>query len=267
MILTIILFLAALSISGVSAFYSITGLTAIFPGAYWSVIVLCGVLEVGKLSAVAFLHRHWCDAAFLIKTYLVIAILILMLINSMGIFGLLSKAHIAQEVSNAGQASTIQIIQEKITSEKTTITDFDTQIGNLDRAIDKLTQTGRAGQALAQLNAQRKTRDKLSQEKMAHQSAYDDLSKQEVEKNNANKVLESDFGPLQYLADFIYGSANAAQLENTVRWVISIIVFVTDPLAIILLVSASFSLTTRKKGLTSVGKEDMMLIHDDYFKE
>jgi hypothetical protein len=266
-LLTVILFLAALSISGVSAFYSIVGLTTIFPGAFWPVIVLAGVLEIGKLSAVVFLHKHWCDAAFLIKTYLIIAVLALMLINSMGIFGLLSKAHIAQEVSNAGQASTIQIIQEKKQSEQSAIADYDTQIANLDKAIGKLTETGRAGQALSQLGAQRKARDKLTQEKMAHQSAFDDLSKQEVEKDNANKLLESDFGPLQYLADAIYGKANSDQLENVVRWVISIIVFVTDPLAIILLVSATFSLTAGRKHLTMDGKQDMLFIHPEFFKE
>jgi hypothetical protein len=246
MILTVILFLAALSISGVSAFYSISGLTAIFPGAVIPVIVLGVVLEIGKLSGVAFLHRHWCDAAFLIKTYLVIAILTLMLINSMGIFGLLSKAHIAQEVSNAGQASQIQVIRERESSEKSAITDDETQIGNIDKAIDKLTSTGRAGQAVATINSQRKARESLTKDKLAHQSNYDDLSKQEVEKDNANKLLESDFGPLQYLADFVYGKANPDQLENTVRWIISIIVFVVDPMALCLLIAASFSLSIKK---------------------
>jgi hypothetical protein len=232
-----------------------------------AVIVLGVVLEIGKLSAVAFLHQHWCNAAFLVKTYLVIAILTLMLINSMGIFGLLSKAHIGQEVANAGQISQIQIVQEKITSEKSTIADFDTQIGNLDRAIAKLTETGRAGQALNQLSAQRKTRDNLTKEKLAHQSTLDALNEQEVNKDSANKLLEADFGPLQYLADFIYGKADATQLENTVRWIITIIVCVTDPLAVILLVSASFSLSTGRKRLTSGPEGDMMFIHDEFFKE
>jgi hypothetical protein len=267
MFLTVILFLAALSISGVSAFYSISGLTAIFPGAIIPVIALGIVLEIGKLSGIAFLHKYWCDAAFSIKAPLVMIILFLMLINSMGIFGLLSKAHITQEVSNAGQASQIRITQGRLTSERSAITDLDTQIGNIDQAINKLTQTGRAGQALAQVNAQRKARQTLSNEKLAHQSTVDDLTKQEVEKDVANKLLEADFGPLQYLADFVYGKANAEQLENVVRWIISIIVFVTDPLAVILLVSASFSLTARRKGLTRDAKEGMMLIHNDYFKE
>lgn len=268
MFLTAILFLAALSISGVSAFYSISGLAAIFPGAVIPVIVLGIVLEIGKLSGVAFLHKHWCNAAFFVKTYLVIAIFVLMLINSMGIFGLLSKAHIAQEVANAGQTSTIQIIQEKKTSEKAAITDDETQIGNIDQAIGKLTSTGRAGQAVATINSQRQAREKLTKDKLAHQSTYDDLSRQEIEKDNANKLLESDFGPLQYLADGLYGGkANPDQLENTVRWIITVIVFVTDPLAIILLVSASFSLSAGRKRLTSDGKQDMMIIDADHFKE
>jgi hypothetical protein len=264
MILTGILFLAALSISCVSAFYSISGLTAIFPGAVLAVIVLGIALEVGKLSAVAFLHSHWKTAPFLIKTYLVIAILILMFINSMGIFGLLSKAHITQQVANTSQMSTIELVQEKIENEKAAIANDDTQVGIIDKAITKLTETGRAGTALQQSSGQRKQRDALTKDKLAHQSTLDDLNGQRVIKEASNKALEADFGPLQYLADFVYGKANPDQLGIIVRWIISIIVFVTDPLAIILLVSASFSLSNRKKNLTSLDNASILNINQEF---
>jgi hypothetical protein len=265
--LTCVLFISALSISSVSAFYSISGLAAIFPGAIIPVIVLGVVLEIGKLAAVGFLHSHWRTAPFLIKTYLIMAILVLMFLNSIGIFGLLSKAHIIQEASNTSQSSTIQLTLEKIENEKASIANDDTQIGIIDKAVSKLTETGRAGTALQQSIAQRKSRDLLTKDKLAHQSTLNDLNSQRVEKEASNRSLEADFGPLTYLADFVYGKADATQLENVVRWIITIIVFVTDPLAIILLVSASFSLTRRKEPLTLLPNTGILHLDNDFMKD
>lgn len=87
---------AALSISIVAAYYSIIGLVAIFASAMVPIIIMGVVLEIGKLTSAVWLHLYWKQAAFLIKTYLTVAVLTLMFITSMGIFGFLSKAHIEQ---------------------------------------------------------------------------------------------------------------------------------------------------------------------------
>lgn len=99
MIFGIITLLVALSISGIAAYFSIIGLAALFAASFWPVVMMGSVLEIGKLSAVAWLHRNWEDKKIpkLLKYYLVMAVLVLMLITSMGIFGFLSKGHLEQD--------------------------------------------------------------------------------------------------------------------------------------------------------------------------
>ena len=97
--MNILVFLTGIAISAVAAYYSIIGLTTIFAGAFWPVVIMGSVLEVGKLVAVSWLYNNWQNVPLLIKSYLMAAILVLMLITSMGIFGFLSKAHIEQNLA------------------------------------------------------------------------------------------------------------------------------------------------------------------------
>ena len=97
----------AIIISAVSAYYSITGLTAIFTGAFWSIVIMGGALELGKITATVWLHKYWNRAGWQFKTYLVPAIVILMLITSMGTFGYLSAAHLSQSTANEDISSQV----------------------------------------------------------------------------------------------------------------------------------------------------------------
>ena len=94
MIFYILVLLSALSISGTGAYFSILGLATMFPGSTTEVIVMGGVLEVGKIIAAIWLHLNWKSANKLMRFYLTGAVIVLMFITSMGIFGFLSKAHI-----------------------------------------------------------------------------------------------------------------------------------------------------------------------------
>jgi hypothetical protein len=113
--------LSALSISGVAIFYSVIGLATIFPGAFWPVVIMGSVLEVGKLVTASWLYRHWKQTRFLLKSYLTIAVIVLSLITSMGIFGFLSKAHLEQNLAENTVNQRIEIINNKIVSEETYI--------------------------------------------------------------------------------------------------------------------------------------------------
>jgi len=113
--------LSALSISGVAIFYSVIGLATIFPGAFWPVVIMGSVLEVGKLVTASWLYRHWKQTRFLLKSYLTIAVIVLSLITSMGIFGFLSKAHLEQNLAENTVMQRIEIINNKIISEETYI--------------------------------------------------------------------------------------------------------------------------------------------------
>jgi len=121
MLMPILTLLSALSISGVAIFYSVIGLATIFPGAFWPVVIMGSVLEVGKLITASWVYRNWKFTPWLLKTYLTIAVLILSLITSMGIFGFLSKAHLEQNLAEDTVSQRIEIINDKIESEETYI--------------------------------------------------------------------------------------------------------------------------------------------------
>jgi hypothetical protein len=121
MFIAILTLLSALSISGVAIFYSVIGLATIFPGAFWPVVIMGSVLEVGKLVTASWLYRHWKQTRFLLKSYLTIAVVVLSLITSMGIFGFLSKAHLEQNLAENTVMQRIEIINNKIISEETYI--------------------------------------------------------------------------------------------------------------------------------------------------
>ena len=121
MLMPILTLLSALSISGVAIFYSVIGLATIFPGAFWPVIIMGSVLEIGKLITASWVYRNWKFTPLLLKTYLTIAVIVLSIITSMGIFGFLSKAHLEQNLAEDTVTQRIEIINDKINSEETYI--------------------------------------------------------------------------------------------------------------------------------------------------
>src|SRR6056300_706518 len=96
MFLGLLTLLTALTISAVAIYYSVAGLVAIFAAAAVPIMIMGGVLEISKLVTAVWLHRYWKQTVWWLKSYLTLAVVVLMLITSMGIFGFLSKAHIEQ---------------------------------------------------------------------------------------------------------------------------------------------------------------------------
>ncbi len=141
MFIAILTLLSALSISGVAIFYSVIGLATIFPGAFVPVIIMGGVLEVGKLITASWLYRNWKFTPFMLKTYLTSAVIILSLITSMGIFGFLSKAHLEQNLASDTLVQRITILEDKIESEKMSIERQTLIINRAEKAISRDTGT------------------------------------------------------------------------------------------------------------------------------
>ena len=141
MFIAILTLLSALSISGVAIFYSVIGLATIFPGAFVPVVIMGGVLEVGKLITASWLYRNWKFTPFMLKTYLTTAVIILSLITSMGIFGFLSKAHLEQNLASDTLIQRIQILEDKIESEKMSIERQILVINRAEKAISRDTGT------------------------------------------------------------------------------------------------------------------------------
>lgn len=236
--------LVALAISMVAGYFSIIGLTAIFAGAFWPVIIMGSVLEVGKLVTASWLYRNWYIISNTLRVYLTSAVILLMLITSMGIFGFLSRAHIEQQLaSQNADSAQVEILDSKIAYQQQLIDDVDKQVKQIDDNISKMTQSGQTKTSLRAIGDQRKTRDGLVAKKDGLIEAITQLKSQKIEAEAKVKKIEAEVGPIKYIADMIYDSADTNQLEKAVRLVIILLVIVFDPLAVVLLIAANIGLT------------------------
>ena len=141
MFIALLTLISALSISGVAIFYSVIGLATIFPGAFVPVVIMGSVLEVGKLIAASWLYRNWKQTRFILKTYLTVAVVVLSIITSMGIFGFLSKAHLEQNLASENLTQRIEIINSKIESEETYIKRQTAIIERAEKSLSRTTTT------------------------------------------------------------------------------------------------------------------------------
>ncbi len=396
MLFPIITFVTAIAIAGIAAWFSIVGLMAIFAASALPVALMAGSLEVGKLVAASWVYRNWKRAPLLLKTYLTIAVVVLMFITSMGIFGFLSKAHLEQAAEGEATTAKIERIADDIARFEIVIertekkiaklenetsndsTDINAQIdaeqqrmdnayARIQPAIDeqleiiKLEQAGSEDQVksyTAQINriddglaklqtyadniedvnnvkkiqamvgtkvdgrygyrtanaveeyietqiieknkliaiiedirksANTDVIDEAREEikrlrAMADreiQNAQDNINRlrgqlnrlddidnteeitilvqkvssteqqvealidQKFELESKNRELEAEVGPIKYIAELIYGETNPSIIDDAVRWLIIVFIFVFDPLAVILLVAANYSYLNR----------------------
>ena len=249
MFLTLITFLSAISISVIAAGYSIIGLAAIFAGATMPIIAMGSALEVGKLVAASWLYQNWKNSLVptLLKTYLFIAIVILVFITSMGIFGFLSKAHLDQVQPGSNNTLQIGLLDNQINQQQKIIDRSQNTLNQLDAALDKYIDMEYVTRGLKEREKQKEERIELN---LAIKNASTEIAKLENEKFSYQKdqlKLEADVGPLKYIAELIYGEEEArTHFDEAVRLVIIILIFVFDPLAVLLLIAANISLRERK---------------------
>lgn len=242
MILGIITLLIAIAISVVSAYYSVLGLMAIFPGALLPIIIMGATLEAGKVITAVWLHANWKRAEALYKLYLVPAIIFLMVLTSMGVFGFLSKAHSDQSLVSGDALAKVAIYDEKIRNSKDNIDANRKALKQMDEAVDQVmgrstSETG-ADKAVAIRKAQAKERARLQSEISADQKAIGKLNEERAPIAAEMRKIEADVGPIKYIAALMYGdNPDTNLLEKAVRWVIVLIVIVFDPLAIILILA------------------------------
>lgn len=344
--------LSGLSISTVAVWYSVVGLVAIFAASATAIIIMGIVLEIGKLITAIWLHRNWAYATGWLKTYLTLAVLFLMFITSMGIFGFLSKAHIEQTSMSQEQVAQVEVIDEKIIRSDTKITRWQDEIDRLLKTGNVSTDSALLEQDQEQLKELRKqikeekttvrneadkriktAQDRRDKEIKAALPLLDDwggekkynaevLKAKQTEQNessvarstrdkkikdidkkyskelaqvnkrisearkgstkkagNADKrikeleanieaeqqsvdlvredklvyekeyrKLEAEVGPIKYIAEFVYGESDKTILEKAVTWVIILIIFVFDPLAVLLLIASQYSFQSLRNG-------------------
>jgi len=265
MILAWLLLLTGLTISVVAIYYSVVGLTAIFSAAVIPIIVMGSALEVGKLVCASWLKANWERAPAYMKYYMILAVAILMLITSMGIFGFLSKAHNDQNLVSGDVQSKIAIYDEKIKTERENIEANRKALKQMDATIDETIARSKTDQGAVNANAMRQ---RQSKERTQIQSDIAKSQKSIVALNEERspiaaevRKVEAEVGPIKYIAKFIYGEHGADEnmLEKAVTWIIIMIVIVFDPLAVIMLLAAQMTFGWRKEE----SKDGALLVDKD----
>ena len=261
MFLTILTFLSAISISVIAAGYSIIGLATLFAGAVVPIIMMGSALEVGKLVAASWLYHNWnSDVPRLLKAYLFSAIIILIFITSMGIFGFLSKAHLDQVKPTSSNNIKIELLDNQIKSQQLIIDRSQKTLTLLDKALEVYIDKEFVTRGLKERKKQEPERLELN---TAIKEASNEIAKLSEEKGTLSleqNKIEAEVGPIKYVAELIYGENAEDNFDSAVRIVILILIFVFDPLAVLLLIAANISLRQwrMKKNLTKTNTQEYL---------
>ena len=218
MIQVIFPLVTALALSAIAAFYSVIGLAQIFPGSFWPIILMGAVLEIAKLVTVSWVYNNWHQTAKVMKYYFSTAVILLMIITSMGIFGYLSKAHLESNVTlgaNTVQLRTIET-QEKIARDR----------------LDYL---------LKQASDPEKINPRVDRDIRATQAELKKLAQEKLPLMAEENKLAAEIGPIKYIAEMFYDKQDPSFIDKAVRTVIITIIIVFDPLAILLLIASQES--------------------------
>lgn len=259
-----LMFFCALALSASAAWYSIIGLTAIFAAAKIPIIIMGATLEISKLVVASWLYRNWKEIPFLMKTYLTGALLVLMFLTSMGIFGFLSKSHADQSMNSGDVLAKIEMLEQKIQLEQTKIDSAKTSLSQLDAQVNEMigrsTSTRAVNRSIAIRKQQDEERTTLAQSIQESQTKINGFREELIPYKTQNRQLEAEVGPIKYIAALIYGeNADENLLEKAIRWVILLIVGVFDPLAVVMLIAASWSMKHRSD-LESVSESGLGLV-------
>ena len=244
--LSLLTFITSLAIASVAAWYSIIGLTAIFSAAVIPIIIMGIVLEIGKLVAASWVYTYWKETAKLLRAYLVSAVVILMLITSMGIYGFLSKSHIDAGVGTNQTYVKVERLDSRIQSEQRVIDRAEKQLRTLDDALERYIELGAVSKGLKKREEQEPERKLLQSTITKSQNKIDTYLDEKSVYELEIKNFEVEVGPLKYIAALIYGDDAKSMLDETVRYVILLLIFVFDPLAVLLLIAANQSYRKEK---------------------
>jgi hypothetical protein len=238
-----LLMLVALAITGVAGYFSILGLMAIFPASPIAVAAMGGVLELAKLVTASWVYRNWKTANKLLKTYFTIAVCVLSFITSMGVFGYLSRAHIEHStVGGSAQLKIEQLETQKASAERR-LKNAQTSLDTLDR----LTTAEDVLDANFIRNRQKRERAALNEEIKSATADIETIETNLIPLKTENLKLEAEVGPIKYVAELFYGSGDSATIDKAVRMMIIILIFVFDPLAILLIIAANMTFLSLTK--------------------
>ena len=268
MFLTLLTFLSAISISVIAAGYSIVGLATLFAGAVVPIIAMGSALEVGKLVAASWLYHNWnSDVPRLLKSYLFGAIIVLVFITSLGIFGFLSKAHLDQVKPTSSNAIKIEVIDKQINQQNLIIERAEKQITLLDKALEVYIDKEYVSRGLKERKKREEERTLLNSAINEASDKIAELTNQKAELSLAQDKIEAEVGPIKYVAELIYGERAQDNFDKSVRFVILILIFVFDPLAVLLLIAANISLRQWRKKRSLIKSEKKFNLEEQLDRE
>lgn len=219
------LMLVAASVAGVAAYFSVYGIAHIFAAAMWSAVIMGGALEVGKLVATSYLYRYWSVTNWALRVYLLAALMVLMSLTSIGIFGYLSNAYQQDSMEHKSTAARIELLDKELVVLEERQREINADVNRVGadfvRARQNLLQqyAPEREQLLTRIASIRQERLQLSADVVR---------------------IEAHLGPIVYIAKAI-----GRDVDTAVTWLILLIIFAFDPLAIALTVAANVVLTSR----------------------
>ena len=237
----------ALAISTVAAFYSIVGLMSIFAGATTAIAVMGVSLEVGKLICASWTFTNWKTSPVIMKSYFIFAIVILMIITSLGIFGFLSRAHITQSSPTTLLTERIERIELKIVQKNIQITRYQGRLNTIDDALQKYIELGAVSKGLRKIGEMEEETNLLNTKIETLEKEIDDFTDEKFSMKTEINLAEVEVGPIRYVASMLYDDVSERELERAVRWIIILLIFVFDPLAVVLVIAANISLRDYRK--------------------
>jgi len=267
-----VVYAAAFALAGSAAYYSVFGLSKLFSAQALAVTIMAGTLEVSKLISASYLHRYWKQIGLLLKTYLISAVMILMLITSIGIYGFLVSAYQTTADQLTVLDKQVNVVELKRERFQQQLDEYSAEKIQLNQSISELSKglsnnviqyTDKDGNLItttssatrkvleAQLNDAKNQRDAVSikLEALTDSVTKLDLNVLDLESNND---VAAELGPLRYVAELTNQPMN-----RVVNWFILIFIFVFDPLAVTLLIAAQIA---NKK--TDMTEQDVKAIMD-----
>ena len=257
-------FATSLLVAGVAAYFSVIGLATIFAGSFWPVVIMAGVLEIGKLVTAGFLHLRWSDINRAMRYYLMTAVVVLMVITSLGIFGFLAKANIEQTLQGDSYSLELSIIDKRLEAKEKELGRFEERLANLDFIIDTARPEDRN-------YIDRRQRDERAQIAVDIDLVVADIVELNEDKMPIQReqlVQEGEIGPIKYVAEMLYGEGVAKdKLDNAARILIFFIIFAFDPLAVLLLVASLGIMARDNEPLNPLYATDEVSIPKDRIAE
>ena len=235
------------AISTVAAYYSIVGLMAIFAGAKLAIAIMGVVLEIGKLVVASWTFQNWKTSPFSIRSYFIVAVIVLMLITSLGIFGFLSRAHIQQSSPTSLLEERIERINLKVEQKTGQIQRYQGRLDTLDDALQRYIELGAISKGLRKIGEMDNETSLLKIKIEGLEGEIDELTDRKYGLKTKINLAEVEVGPIRYVASMLYDEVSDSQLEEAVRWIIILLIFVFDPLAVMLVIAANISLKNYRK--------------------